>query len=245
MYKIGLISDVHGNDVALKIALDKLKGQVDEIICLGDLIGIGPNGNEVIDIVRKLDKFSTVLGNHERYYIYGFDNPLSCTETAHQDWQRASISKENWEYIKKIPIEINREYNGIRFKFMHYARFSEDSMFFTHLVPNPDVSHLDEVYKGHDADVIIYGHEHMYSYFKSDVTGKTYINVGALGCPYPVVNEGRYAILEITDTGFIYKRYTFKYDPSKVKEDAFKKRMPQAEFIISNFYDCLGNNTKY
>ena len=47
--KIGIISDIHGNDVAFKEVLRRLEGKVDSIICLGDMIAIGPNGNNVIN----------------------------------------------------------------------------------------------------------------------------------------------------------------------------------------------------
>ena len=59
--KIGIISDIHGNDVAFKKVLEILYGNVDEIICLGDMIAIGPNRNEVINIARGLENFRTVL----------------------------------------------------------------------------------------------------------------------------------------------------------------------------------------
>ena len=94
MHRIGLITDIHGNDLALKEALKRLDGKVDEIICLGDLIGIGPNGNEVIEIVKKIKNFSCVLGNHDRYLLYGFDNPYSCTQADHQEWIKNHISNE-------------------------------------------------------------------------------------------------------------------------------------------------------
>ena len=50
--KFGVIADVHGNASALKAVLhefDKM-GDIEHIYCLGDMIGIGPDTNEVLII---------------------------------------------------------------------------------------------------------------------------------------------------------------------------------------------------
>ena len=71
-----LFSDIHGNDLALKI----LKSQgyfdnVDYVVCLGDAIAIGPSGHEVLEILKQIPNLLMVRGNHERYFLTGFDNP--------------------------------------------------------------------------------------------------------------------------------------------------------------------------
>ena len=113
MHRIGLITDIHGNDQALKEALKHLNGKVDEIICLGDLIGIGPNGNEVINIVKKINNFSCVLGNHDRYLLYGFDNPYSCTQKDHQEWIRNQIEEDNVDVATRFVSIIGSVYNQL------------------------------------------------------------------------------------------------------------------------------------
>jgi len=51
--KIALISDIHGNLVALQAVLKKADAlSPDAIVCMGDLVGYGPQPNEVIDIIR-------------------------------------------------------------------------------------------------------------------------------------------------------------------------------------------------
>src|SRR5437879_3863441 len=49
-----LISDIHGNLEALRAVLEDInKHQVEEIYCLGDVIGYGPNPRECIDLIMK------------------------------------------------------------------------------------------------------------------------------------------------------------------------------------------------
>ena len=230
--KIGIISDIHGNDVAFKEVLKRLEGKVNSIICLGDMIAIGPNGNEVINIARELENFQTVLGNHERYYLYGFNNPLSCTAQDHQDWVKKQISEENGEYIKNIPTNIELIHKNKKILFLHYAKRQGPGLYFEYIVKEANYEKLDDLFKNYDADIILYGHEHISSIFKGE---RTFINPGSLGCPHPNKNMSRYGILELGEE-INYYQYEFEYDASKVIKDIYEKSMPDGEFISNNFY---------
>ena len=74
-----IISDIHGNLEALTAVLGRIGDiGVDEIICLGDIIGYGPNPLECLDTV--IDRCQlTILGNHDQAAIFdpeGF-NPIA------------------------------------------------------------------------------------------------------------------------------------------------------------------------
>ena len=63
--KIAIISDIHGNLEALKAVLSDLETfHPDRIVCLGDLIGYGPDPEAVINTIVDLG-ITCVLGNHE------------------------------------------------------------------------------------------------------------------------------------------------------------------------------------
>ena len=65
--KIGIFTDVHGNAPALRAVLAELARE-DDVDCVygaGDLIGIGPDTNEVLDLLFSLPDFTSVAGNHE------------------------------------------------------------------------------------------------------------------------------------------------------------------------------------
>jgi len=67
MEKIVIISDIHGNLPAIEAVLEDIRMQsIDKIICLGDMVGKGPNSAEVIDICRR-ECDVIVLGNWDRY----------------------------------------------------------------------------------------------------------------------------------------------------------------------------------
>src|SRR6185436_11569456 len=63
--KIGLISDIHASAKALLHALDILQGQaVDSILCAGDLVDKGNQGDAVVAQIRQ-HNIPSVLGNHD------------------------------------------------------------------------------------------------------------------------------------------------------------------------------------
>ena len=77
--KRALISDIHGNLEALEAVLEDIRQvSVDEIYCLGDIIGYGPNPCECLDLVIKNCK-STILGNHDQAALFDPDgfNPMA------------------------------------------------------------------------------------------------------------------------------------------------------------------------
>ena len=61
-----IISDIHGNLEALRAVLDDIEHLgINEIICLGDVIGYGPEPRECLDIIKSIAKF-TILRSAAR-----------------------------------------------------------------------------------------------------------------------------------------------------------------------------------
>ena len=60
-----IISDVHANEIALSAVLEDARNcGVQKIICLGDVVGYGPEPEKTIDIVRRATVMS-LAGNHD------------------------------------------------------------------------------------------------------------------------------------------------------------------------------------
>ena len=68
--RVLIISDVHGNILALEKVLKKHK-DVDKIINLGDTVNYGPWSNECVLLLDSLELCTNVLGNHDKYFIEG------------------------------------------------------------------------------------------------------------------------------------------------------------------------------
>jgi predicted phosphodiesterase len=63
--RIAVISDIHGNWHALEAVFDALEGEnVDEVWCLGDVVGYGPQPNRCVEETRSRSAVC-LLGNHD------------------------------------------------------------------------------------------------------------------------------------------------------------------------------------
>ena len=109
--KRAIISDIHGNLEALTAVLKKIDElNIDQIFCLGDIIGYGPNPLECLDTVMKRCQV-TILGNHDQAAIFdpeGF-NPVASKAIY---WTREQLEKDTtvseqadarWDFLGELP----------------------------------------------------------------------------------------------------------------------------------------------
>ncbi len=92
MYRTAILSDIHGNLTALESVLaDVATREVDRIVCLGDVIGYGPNPCECLDRVIEFD--FCVLGNHDSSALF---DPEGFNIAAEQAifWTRKQIESD-------------------------------------------------------------------------------------------------------------------------------------------------------
>ena len=96
-----ILSDIHANLTALDAALEAAKGRWQEAVCLGDLVGYGPEPNEVIERIRSLDAV-TIRGNHDKAVSGLVDtedfNPLARSVTL---WTRDQLPPANPRISRK------------------------------------------------------------------------------------------------------------------------------------------------
>jgi predicted phosphodiesterase len=99
-----ILSDIHANMTALQTALAESEGRWDRAVCLGDIVGYGPDPNEVIESVRALGAV-TIRGNHDKVgsgLTSAEDfNPVA---RAAAMWTREHLRPENREYLESLPV---------------------------------------------------------------------------------------------------------------------------------------------
>ena len=68
--KIGIITDIHSNLPALKAVMERLDElNCDQIVCCGDINGIGPYPEETVQFMLNIPNLIAVRGNHEKYLL--------------------------------------------------------------------------------------------------------------------------------------------------------------------------------
>jgi diadenosine tetraphosphatase ApaH/serine/threonine PP2A family protein phosphatase len=102
--RYGLISDIHANLEALEAVLAELeKQQVDEILCLGDVIGYGPNPNECVQLIQQHAAIC-LIGNHDEASL-GKVNLEFFNDMARQaiEWTTQALSAASLEFLRQLP----------------------------------------------------------------------------------------------------------------------------------------------
>jgi predicted phosphodiesterase len=98
-----VFSDVHANATALEAALQACVGRWERAACLGDIVGYGPDPNEVVERVRSLVS-AIVRGNHDKAVSGVSDledfNPVA---RAAVEWTRSQLRPENLTYLRSLP----------------------------------------------------------------------------------------------------------------------------------------------
>lgn len=238
--KYAVISDIHGNVIALENALKEIQRfNVDKIICLGDFVGIGPCPEQTIQMLKTLgDKLIVVKGNHEDRVINGLpdylhDNKLKVTEKerAHARWVFETLSPESREYITNLPEEITLQDGNRKIAVMHYPS-DENNQYWPFLF-YPKKEENETLFRKYDADVVLFGHTHV-TYAKC-YEGRYYFNPGSLGLP-DYRTYGTYGILEVTDEKIDYNEYDFQYDYNRVLEIMNEINYPQLDVMKRLFF---------
>jgi len=101
---IAVLADIHGNLEALRaVWADMAPHSVDEIVSLGDMVGYGPDPDEVLTELRGR-KVRCCLGNHELGIVSARERSwFNPTARKGLDLTRDLISDENRAYIATLP----------------------------------------------------------------------------------------------------------------------------------------------
>jgi diadenosine tetraphosphatase ApaH/serine/threonine PP2A family protein phosphatase len=98
-----ILSDIHSNLEALQAVMAAAKGKYNELLCLGDLVGYGPDPNAVITSLRTAAQV-VIRGNHDKAcsgLIEGEDfNVLARASTR---WTRAQLTPQHLDYLRSLP----------------------------------------------------------------------------------------------------------------------------------------------
>ena len=153
--KFLILSDVHANLTALEAALSAAEGKWEKAVCLGDVVGYGPDPNEVIDRIRSLDAV-TIRGNHDKVgsgLTSAEDfNPVA---RAAAMWTRERLRPDNRSYLENLPLG-PVSLNG--FSLVHGAVRDEDEYV---VGPAQALESLLEA----PSPVIFFGHTHLQAGF--------------------------------------------------------------------------------
>ena len=223
--KRAIISDIHGNLEALEAVLADIEAQgISSIICLGDIVGYGPNPRECLDYAMQFER--CVLGNHDQGALFDPEGFSSGAERA-IFWTRSQLegpqitqgNRARWDFLCELP----RQHRDGNLLFVHgSARNPLNEYVFPEDVYNP--RKLSRIFSLIELGCL-QGHTHVPGVFTEDCRflspsdlanqfvldgQKVMINVGSVGQPRDGVPLACYAILD--DQRIEFRRVNYPID---------------------------------
>lgn len=240
-----LVSDIHGNLEALNAVLADIATQsVDEILCLGDVVGYGPNPCECLDLVMKRCKI-TILGNHDQAALFDPDgfNPIALraiywTRDRLDDPSsgRANAINRRWDFLSELP-----------------KQYSESNCLFVHGSPRDPTNEYvfpETVYDKMKMGILFdrvpqycfQGHTHMPGVFTTELEfiepkdcnhefalgrEKLMVNVGSVGQPRDEDSRSCYVILDHEKHRITFRRIEYDLETTikKIYAEEFLDNM--------------------
>ncbi|MBD3288408.1 metallophosphoesterase [candidate division KSB1 bacterium] len=223
--RYAIISDIHSNLEALTAVCNDIEQQdVDEILCLGDIVGYGPDPNECIDMVKSICSV-IITGNHdyaclERSEIEYFN--VFASQSIF--WTVEVLSDSALLFLSQLPFQENVE----NFKLVHA---SPDSPSIWNYILTLDqaiynFSYFDEqmCFIGHTHKPVIYAETAEKDYHlerKKNIEieeDKRYlINVGSVGQPRDSNTAASYAILDTDRMEYALMRVVYDFHKTQKK----------------------------
>ncbi len=106
--EIAIISDIHANAEALNAVLSEIdKRNISNIICLGDIVGYGPEPEECISIIRERN-IPSILGNHDKAAIdYEIREEFSELARTAILWTEQQLSENSKNFLTNLPMTVD------------------------------------------------------------------------------------------------------------------------------------------
>jgi predicted phosphodiesterase len=187
--RIALISDLHGNGVALDAVLaDVRRRGADQIVCLGDTATLGPHPREVLARLRDL-RCPCIVGNHDAFMlepelVHGYTDVPIVVDAV--EWCRARLGADDFAFLATfvptlaIPLE-----GGARLFLFHGTPRSHTE----DLLATTPPDEVDAMLAGHTAAVMAGGHTHIQMLRQHK--GTLIVNPGSVGLPFQQYVGGR------------------------------------------------------
>lgn len=222
--RYAIVSDIHANQQAWNAVLLDIRSQgIDRIVCLGDIVGYGPNPAEVLEsIYTNVDH--VVLGNHDAVICDKMDVDMFNDDA--RDiilWTREQLTRDAIDYLASLPLSLA----GRFFRCTH-AEFSHPAMF-DYIFEPADALHSWESVR---ESLLFVGHTHrscIHLLGQSGVprmveaqdfvlqTGKRFlVNVGSVGQPRDGDARSCYCLYDTAEQAVWWRRIPFDIDAYRV-----------------------------
>jgi putative phosphoesterase len=208
--RLGVISDVHSNRVALSAVLDDMP-PVDRLVCAGDVVGYNPWPAECVRDLRDRS-VPCVMGNHDRAVARTTGFRFNGMAQAGVEHARTELNDLDLEWLRRLPDE--RLVADGRVKLVHGHPDDPDHYTYPEEF-DPDL--LD------GEDVLVMGHTHIQHHERYDEG--IVCNPGSVGQPRDGDPRAAYAVVDLSDMTVEERRV--EYDVDQVARAVQEAGLPE------------------
>jgi putative phosphoesterase len=232
--RLAIISDIHANLPALNRVLTFLDAtKVDEIYCLGDIVGYGPFPNECVDLVRERCA-AAVMGNHDSGLIG--KTPLEHFNKEGQKalrWTEKHMTTQRLNYLRHLPIIIVQ--HGLTLVHASPSHPTDWTYVLT-------MDEAQQAFRSFSTQLCFIGHTHVPIIIGEDLSidafragGRFLINVGSVGQPRDRNPKASFGLLD-TDT-WSYRLFRLEYDVQQTAGAIVNEGLPKflAKRLLSGY----------
>lgn len=210
--RVGLISDVHANKIALDRVLEDMP-PVEELVCAGDVIGYNPWPRDCLELIRA-ECDVVVQGNHDRTV----DTPAaySANRMAYEGLIHAKteLSADQLEWLADLPLQASAADGRLKIVHTHPPGSGR-------YVRPPGFSSLRERIDDHEG--VVLGHTHIQGQ-EAFPTGFV-VNPGSVGQPRDSDPKAAYAVYD-TQKGEL-NLHRVSYDIEAVRDAVNETTIPE------------------
>ncbi len=244
--RVALISDIHGNTVALDAVLSSMQSDPpDRIVCLGDVAAGGPDPTGAIERLIAIG-CETVQGNTDAGLVTMPDwwrDPASIglPEQAFPGmditvWSSEQLHSDHRHYLDALPLTSRVELGtaGSMLAFHGSPRSADD-----YISATTKAEDLDQMFAGHSENWLVGGHTHV-PLIRSYGT-RTIANPGSVGMPFvdygyaggvPVLAHAAYGMLSTTADRVRFELRQVAVDQERLRQQVERSDMPHAEWWL-------------
>ena len=232
---IAIVSDIHSNIEALAAVQADIRAQTDitDVVCLGDVVGYGPNPREALAVSMRDFRFN-LLGNHEQAVLQGAQgfNPKAQKAV---EWTKLQLTGDNfnldenlafWKFLNTMPTHL-MEASTL---YVHASPLDPTNQY---VVPMDayNEAFMDEVME-QIPKIGFCGHTHIPGVFTQDYLflsptdiadeylqgeKKLLVNVGSVGQPRDGDNRSCYVLYDPQRNLIQYRRVAYDFEATIAK----------------------------
>jgi diadenosine tetraphosphatase ApaH/serine/threonine PP2A family protein phosphatase len=233
--RVLVVSDIHANLTALEaVLLDA--GTFDCVWCLGDLVGYGPDPNEVIERIRTLPGLLCLIGNHDQAALgiiplsrFNSDAGMAAA------WTMEHLLPENTAYLRSLPSRIS-------FEDFTLAHGSPRQPVWEYIL---DAKAADGNFDAFSTNYCLVGHSHLPLIFHRprgdsqaafvavsldrplELDPRMILNPGSVGQPRDMDPRAAYSVLDINAS--TWHAHRVAYDTGAVRDRMLAAGLPERQ----------------